>query len=500
MKHYYQILGISETSNLEEVKKTYKQLVKKYHPDKIGNTEAANELATEKLQEINEAYSKIIENIKNFTPHKQTFKFLTKTYNINEFSEDFITYMHIQSTIFESKRKIKNSNNIDKEKFTQILQEHITLLSNACVNNELDISEPMIISLISEEKLEEYKKISEECLVEERLTYFIYQYTVALLIELDLLPENVGQNPIKSASIMELMTKYENSKKIDKLIEAFECDYLNTKVYKFILTNFGDPNNELDALETLFKVEISEIKQDFFEEELQKYRKYKDIESCRANLLNLGINENKINRELNKISDELELKSLEIPELNLKFNSLEEALEIHKKYKNQILELKEILTRGKSLEKINEIESLINTTEKNDTPIELKKGVISGLNYHKRQLKENREFENNSGNRKKIKKGKERKTLFTIGLPLFYVYIIYSMFSVRGLFLFFFKYILVIPIGAVLVGLYVNSLSPKLFSTDSDLDELNFKKKCLNCGENLDLSVDCCKQCGISIE
>ena len=55
MKNPYEVLGVREGSSIEEIKKAYKELVRKYHPDQYQN-HPLSDLAEEKLKEINEAY------------------------------------------------------------------------------------------------------------------------------------------------------------------------------------------------------------------------------------------------------------------------------------------------------------------------------------------------------------------------------------------------------------------------------------------------------------
>ncbi len=55
MSDYYSVLGVSPKASMGEIKKAYRTLAAKYHPDKHNGNDL-EELAREKLVQINEAY------------------------------------------------------------------------------------------------------------------------------------------------------------------------------------------------------------------------------------------------------------------------------------------------------------------------------------------------------------------------------------------------------------------------------------------------------------
>ena len=52
-RDFYEVLGIKKGASQSEIKKAYRKMAKKYHPD----TNAGDEAAAEKFKEVSEAYS-----------------------------------------------------------------------------------------------------------------------------------------------------------------------------------------------------------------------------------------------------------------------------------------------------------------------------------------------------------------------------------------------------------------------------------------------------------
>lgn len=61
MRNPYEVLGVRQGASQEEIKKAYREMVKKYHPDQYRDNPLSS-LAEEKLKEINEAYDYLVKN------------------------------------------------------------------------------------------------------------------------------------------------------------------------------------------------------------------------------------------------------------------------------------------------------------------------------------------------------------------------------------------------------------------------------------------------------
>jgi tetratricopeptide (TPR) repeat protein len=63
-KDLYMILGVSRNSTIDEIKKGFKKLAHKWHPDKNNETEEKKNFAEKKFKEINSAYNILIDPYK----------------------------------------------------------------------------------------------------------------------------------------------------------------------------------------------------------------------------------------------------------------------------------------------------------------------------------------------------------------------------------------------------------------------------------------------------
>ncbi|MBQ8398815.1 MAG: J domain-containing protein [Clostridia bacterium] len=71
MNDPYKVLGISRDATDEEVKKAYREMARKYHPDNYINS-PMSDLAEEKMKEINQAYEEIQKSRSNPSKGRDT--------------------------------------------------------------------------------------------------------------------------------------------------------------------------------------------------------------------------------------------------------------------------------------------------------------------------------------------------------------------------------------------------------------------------------------------
>ncbi len=63
MKDPYEVLGVRRGASKDEIRQAYRELVKKYHPDKFQSNPDMLKLAEEKMKEINEAYDYLMNHV-----------------------------------------------------------------------------------------------------------------------------------------------------------------------------------------------------------------------------------------------------------------------------------------------------------------------------------------------------------------------------------------------------------------------------------------------------
>lgn len=117
MQSPYEVLGVRENSNDEEIKIAYKQLAKKYHPDKYLDN-PLSDLAEEKFKTINIAYDQLMKSGRNTSNSRQKNQQYggSSSYSSNSNFEFSTIRQYIQTRKFiEADRLLNESTNRNAE-------------------------------------------------------------------------------------------------------------------------------------------------------------------------------------------------------------------------------------------------------------------------------------------------------------------------------------------------------------------------------------------------
>ena len=115
MKDPYKILNISRDADEEEIKRAYRNLVKKYHPDRYQNSPLAEE-ASEKMKEINQAYDLIMKERHGKIP-AVTYDSEDNAQNEKNYYYENASYDYTGNVMYRQVRMlIKNSQFSDAER------------------------------------------------------------------------------------------------------------------------------------------------------------------------------------------------------------------------------------------------------------------------------------------------------------------------------------------------------------------------------------------------
>lgn len=109
MSDPYQILGVKPDASDDEVKRAYRELARKYHPDNYQNNPLAD-LAEEKMKEVNEAYDAITKMRSGGG----------QSYNSGYQSGGYHQQSQSSDPVFSRVRTLINSGNVDQAE--QLLQ------------------------------------------------------------------------------------------------------------------------------------------------------------------------------------------------------------------------------------------------------------------------------------------------------------------------------------------------------------------------------------------
>ena len=230
MDDCYNILKISKNATLNDIKKAYRQLSIKFHPDKNNNDDY------EEFNKINNAYSKLTDFIKNNSCNYFTETDLTSNKNYNSILENDIIKQEESSIIQNT--NIKNSYQLINNYLDIIVTLKITYNESYYGSNKPIAVERKIYNnnIITQEIETIYIKIpkgidnNEIILIENKGNLYINNNTSNysnIKIVIELLPNNLYQR-----NGLDIIYKKEISLKEALIGFSFNLNHINNKNYK----------------------------------------------------------------------------------------------------------------------------------------------------------------------------------------------------------------------------------------------------------------------------
>ena len=125
MKDYYKILDLNKNCTEDEIKKKYKILAIKNHPDKGGDEN--------KFKDISEAYQVLIDPVKRLNQDNNNISNINSIVNANKLFQAFFSERN--NNIFNYKQSfISNNANINANLNINELLNNMSIDNNNCVN------------------------------------------------------------------------------------------------------------------------------------------------------------------------------------------------------------------------------------------------------------------------------------------------------------------------------------------------------------------------------
>jgi DnaJ-class molecular chaperone len=157
MKDYYKILEVDRDCETEEIKKSYKKLALKYHPDKNNGDDT-------KFKEISEAYEVLSDNNRR---SQYDYNF-SHDINFSTFGHQFMKPDDLFKQIFQNSdldilASFMNDDNISSNSFTKSVSSSVTIqngkkiVKTTTVENGITTTEEKIYDFITNDFLKNNK-------------------------------------------------------------------------------------------------------------------------------------------------------------------------------------------------------------------------------------------------------------------------------------------------------------------------------------------------------